>query len=101
MRVAHVECKQQAHVDIDKIDINMQNYSFAKIIARSTFSKVERNRRAANRRIRAMQTLDQAQAPVLSSLLTWIMRALAATKPRHNAAAVAAIVAHGGHPSGV
>lgn len=48
-----------------------------------------------------MQTLDQAQAPVSLSLLTWIVRALAATKPRHNAAAVAAIVARGGHPSGV
>ncbi|CAN5164549.1 hypothetical protein BH10PSE11_BH10PSE11_31660 [soil metagenome] len=47
-----------------------------------------------------MQTLKQAQAPVLPTLLMWIMRAIAGMKAKHSAAAIAAVVAQSGNPAG-
>lgn len=51
-----------------------------------------------------MQTLKQAQAPALPTLLVWIAyyvsRVRASMSARHRAVAVAAIVAGGGNPSG-
>jgi len=47
-----------------------------------------------------MQTLKQAQAPVLPTLLMWIMRALAGIRPKHSATAIAAVVARSGNPAG-
>jgi len=51
-----------------------------------------------------MQTQKEAHEPFLPALLAWasykLSRALAAIKPQQSAAAVAAIVARSGNPSG-